>query len=111
MFFGAPAQLLMCLSRGDKTWALQKSITIGHVVKETAQATEVEITCCPDYRAFSRDVTAAILVLQNEVTAAILLYQTSALGVELYFYANIVFCFSKPTPDLSPVVSHGLVDY
>ena len=48
------------------------------------------------YKAFSRDVTAAILVYQNKETAAILVYQSSPLRVELYFYANIVFCFSKP---------------
>ena len=37
------------------------------------------------YRAFSRDVTAAILVFQNKETAAILVYQTSPLGVKPYF--------------------------
>ena len=43
------------------------------------------------YRAFSGDVTAAILVFQNEGMAAILVYQTSLPRVELYFYAKIIF--------------------
>ena len=47
-------------------------------------------------RAFSLDVTAAILEFQNKETSAILVYQTSPLGVELYFYAKMVFCLSKP---------------
>ena len=33
------------------------------------------------YRAFSHDVTAAILVFQNNETAAMLVYQENPLGV------------------------------
>ena len=52
------------------------------------------VQCC---RAFSYDVTAAILVFQNKETAAILLYQSIPPGIKLYFYAKIVFCFySRP---------------
>ena len=47
------------------------------------------------YRAFSHDVTAAILVFQNNKTAAMLVYQTSPVGVELFSYVNTFFCFSK----------------
>ena len=47
------------------------------------------------YRAFSHDVTAAILVSQNNETAAMLVSQTSPVGVELFSYANAFFCFSK----------------
>ena len=47
------------------------------------------------YSAFSYDVTAAILVFQNKETAAILMYQAIPPGIKLYFYATIVFCFSK----------------
>ena len=39
---------------------------------------------------------AAILVFQNKETAAILVYQAIPLGIKLYFYAKIVFCFRKP---------------
>ena len=48
------------------------------------------------FRAFSYDVTAAILVFQNKETAAILVYQAIPPGIKLYFSAKIVFCFSKP---------------
>ena len=44
---------------------------------------------------FSQDVTAAILVSQNNETAAILVSQTSPVGVELFSYANALFCSNK----------------
>ena len=47
------------------------------------------------YRAFSHDVTAAILVFQNNETAAMLVYQTSPVGVELLSSVNTSFCFNK----------------
>ena len=50
----------------------------------------------PIYGVFSRDVTAAVLVSQNKEMAAMLASQTKPLGIELYFYANTFFCFSKP---------------
>ena len=46
-------------------------------------------------RVFSHDVTAAILVSQNNETAAILVSQTNPLGVVLFSYANAFFCFKK----------------
>ena len=46
-------------------------------------------------RVFSHDVTAAILVSQNNETAAMLVSQTNPLGVELFSYANAFFCFNK----------------
>ena len=45
---------------------------------------------------FSHDVTAAMLVSQNKEIAAMLVSQTKPLGIELNFYANKFFCFSKP---------------
>ena len=50
-----------------------------------------------DYRVFSHDVTAAILVSKNNETAAMLVSQTSPLGVELFSFANAFFCFRKFT--------------
>ena len=47
------------------------------------------------YRVFSHDVTAAILVFQNNEMAAMLLSQTSLVGVELFSYANAFFCSNK----------------
>ena len=47
------------------------------------------------YRVFSHDVTAAILVSQNNEMAAMLVSQTNPLGVELFSYAKAFFCFNK----------------
>ena len=47
------------------------------------------------YRVFSHDVTAVILVSQNNETAAMLVSQTNLLGVELFSYANALFCSNK----------------
>ena len=47
------------------------------------------------YRLFSHDVTAAILVSQNNETAAMLVSQTSPLGVKLFSFANAFFCSNK----------------
>ena len=49
----------------------------------------------PIYRVFSHDVTAAILVSQNNEMAAMLVSHTNPLGIELFSYANAFFCFSK----------------
>ena len=43
-------------------------------------------------RVFSHDVTAAILVSQNNEIAAMLVSQTNPVGVELFSYANAFFC-------------------
>ena len=47
------------------------------------------------YRAFSDDVTAAILVFQNNETASMLVFQTHPMGVELFSYVNALFCPPK----------------
>ena len=47
------------------------------------------------YGVFSHDVTAAILVSQDNETAAMFVSQTSPVGVELFSYANAFFCFNK----------------
>ena len=46
-------------------------------------------------RAFSHDVTAAILVFQNNETAAMLVFQTNPVGVELVSYVKTFFCSNK----------------
>ena len=43
-----------------------------------------------NYRVFSHDLTAAILVSQNNETAAMLVFQTNPLGVELFSYTNFI---------------------
>ena len=46
-------------------------------------------------RAFSHDVTAAILVFQNNETAAMLVYPENPLVVELFSHVNAFFCSNK----------------
>ena len=47
------------------------------------------------YRTFSHDVTAAILMFQNNGTAAILVYQDNPVGVEFFSYVKTFFCSNK----------------
>ena len=47
------------------------------------------------YRVFSHDVTAAMLVSQNNETAAMLVSQTGPPAVELFSYAKAFFCSNK----------------
>ena len=47
------------------------------------------------YRVFSHDVTAAILVSLDNETAAMLVSQNGPVGVELFSYANALFCSNK----------------
>ena len=46
-------------------------------------------------RAFSHDVTAAILVFQNNGTAAMLVYLDNPVGVEFFSYVKTLFCSNK----------------
>ena len=47
------------------------------------------------YGVFLHDVTAFILVFQNNETAAMLVSQTSPVGDELFSYVNPFFCSNK----------------
>ena len=47
------------------------------------------------YRAFSHDVTAAILVFQNNEKAAMLVYLENPLGFELFSHVNAFFCSNE----------------
>ena len=42
---------------------------------------------------FSHDVTAAMLKSPNNETEAMLKSTSNPPGIELYYYANFVFCF------------------
>ena len=46
-------------------------------------------------RAFSHDVTAAILLFQNNEMGAMLVSQTSPVGVELFSYLKNFLCSNK----------------
>ena len=43
--------------------------------------------------AYSDDVTAAILVFQNNETKAMLVYQDNPVGIELFSYVKTFFLF------------------
>ena len=60
--------------------------SLGSFSQRQREAEEREPGDEVGYRAFSYDVTAAILVLKNNETAAMLLYQTSPVGVQLFSY-------------------------
>ena len=47
------------------------------------------------YRVLSHDVTAAILVSQNNEKTAMLMSQNGPVEGELFFYANAFFCSNK----------------
>lgn len=51
--------------------------------------------CWKRSAAFSRDVTADCVVFRNKETMAMLVFQTNPLGIELYFYTNIIFYFKN----------------
>ena len=74
----------------------------GIIGKQIADSLQVPLSSLADllvysYRVFSHDVTAAILVSQNNGTAAMLVSQTNPLGVEFLSYANAFFCSNKFT--------------
>ena len=48
--------------------------------------------CYSTYRAYSHEVTAAILVFENNETAAILVLQTNPVGVGLFSCVKKFFC-------------------
>lgn len=48
------------------------------------------------YRSFRNDVTATMLMYQNNGTAAILVSKANPLGPERYFYAITFFGFIEP---------------
>ena len=47
------------------------------------------------YRAFSHDITEAILLSQNNETVVMLVSQINPVGVEIFSYENAFFCSNK----------------
>ena len=45
-----------------------------------------------NYKAFSHDVTSAMLVSKNNKTAAMLVFQTGPMEIELFSYLKTFFC-------------------
>ena len=67
----------------------------GQLLQEKKKKVRLYMYNGRTYRAFSHDVTAAILVFQNNKTAAMLVYRTNPEGVELFSYVKASFCFNK----------------
>ena len=64
-----------------------------------------------DYRVLSHDVTAAILVSQNNETAAMLVSQTNPVGVELFSYAKRFLLFQEICIDAGHMSENTLLVY
>ena len=47
------------------------------------------------YRAFSHDVTVAILVFQNNEKREMLVLQTNPVGVKLFYNVYVFYCSNK----------------
>ena len=60
------------------------------------------------YRAFSHDVTVAILVFQNNDMAAMLVFQTNPMGVGLFSYVNNFFLSPQICIDADHVSENAL---
>ena len=67
---------------------LDYSTTRAKLASHKAELTRLQ-------RAYSHDVTAAILVFQNNKTAAMLVYQDNPVGIELLSYVKTFFCWYK----------------
>jgi len=63
------------------------------------------------HRASSHDVTAAILVFQNNETAALLVFQTNPVGVGLFSYVTNFFCCHKICIDVGHVSEYALYNF
>ena len=76
------------------SWINRKGITLTHLnIKQVGHVLLVWMTTISsNHRAYSHDVTVAILVLQNNETAATLVYQDNPVGIELFFYVKTFFC-------------------
>ena len=68
---------------------------IGRILRTIMQKFYCLLLSTSRYRAFSHDVTAAILVFQNNEMAAMLVYPENPLGVELFSHVNAFFCSNK----------------
>ena len=77
------SQPLSCLYQAMQT---RKTFSIALLINTTLLKTLSNKRL--QYRVFSHDFTAAILVSHNNETAAMLVSQTSPLGVELFSYAT-----------------------
>ena len=85
----------------QRTWGwyslilLRQSFPFNMTCTKTSPKGETLKTLLCVYRVFSHDVTAAILVSQNNETAAMLVTQTNPMGDELFSCAKAFFSSNK----------------
>ena len=75
IFYGQVTVLFIDLAQGDKTSVTWKGLLSSEQT----------------YRAFSHDITAAILLSQNNETVATLVSQINPVGVEIFSYETFSF--------------------
>ena len=68
---------------------------LNKITKDHSHVVFTNETKYQNYRVFSHDVTAAILVSQNNETTAMLVSQTNPVGFEFFSYVNAFFCSNK----------------
>ena len=78
----------------EESHAIQEKFTIWPA--STKHRSQVKGRCFTNSR-FSHDVTAAMLEPLNKETAAMLEPQPNPPGIQLYYYANVFFCFRWKT--------------
>ena len=85
LFDNSPSILL-----GSKlsTWSI-----FAVLLKQEPMTKRHHLNC----RVFSRDVTMAMLVSLNKGTVAMLVSLTNPPGIELFYHANVFFCFVGKT--------------
>ena len=76
-----------------RKWKRFGSLTLGYERKRGKKNTY--FARIRGYRAFSHDVTAAILMFQNNETAVLLVFQTNPVGVELFSYIKTFVCSNE----------------
>ena len=88
MLFSLHTALGSSLSRADSAPFTAHMLVISHKIFKWA----IFMMTTFDYRVFSHDITAAILVSQNNETVAMFVSQTSPVGVVPFSHANAFFC-------------------
>ena len=74
-----------------RDYGLRRALIWGKGVSKRRYSTPTPALRYLNYIAFSHDVTAAILVSQNNETAAMLVFQKNPVGVKLLSYVKVFF--------------------
>ena len=91
----AIGRMQSCLSSGWGELVSRIESNMPFCACGCAYAYTYELAKTRHYRAFSHDITVAILVSQNNETVAMLLFQINPVGVEIFSYANPFLCSNE----------------